>query len=249
MAAKGKSKDGQGRGRGRRKDTKIPAAWGSAQLGGEDGANDPLILAIVHRHRDVARVLLDYEAPLESADADGNTPLLLATSLGERTLVEDLLLAGASREAENDFGARALHLASHPGIRQLLLACAAEDLVAEAIKRAGAQTPAVGPPPGERTVYRIRLDGLPLLVLAEDVQEVVDGLLRRVLHNAVLPLRVTVATDPITLRPQGYAYADFLEEDSATELVRRKRKSRLGPRRVNLINEGARLEPWEEDEN
>jgi len=250
-ATKSKGKEGQGRGRkGKAGQGKIPAAWGAPQLAGEDGeGNSPLVIAVKCRHKDVARVLIDFEAPLEVADPDGNTPLIQAALLGERTLVEDLLLAGARRDAQNMFGAQAVHVTDHLGIRNLLIACAAEELVAEAILKSGALGDEDAPPPGERTVYRVRLDGLPLLVLVEDVQELVEALLRRVLHNATLPLRVTAVADPITARPQGYAYADFLRKDEAAELVRRKRNCRLGPRRVNLINEGARLEQIVEDEN
>lgn len=241
-------KEGQGRGgrgRGKRKERPIPVvSWGAAQLAGEDNdGNEPLVIAVSKRHKEVARVLIDYEASLEATDPDGNTPLLVAVALSERTLVEDLLLAGASRDAENEYGAQALHLASHLGIRTLLQACAVEDLVAEAIKNSKNDTDSGLPPQRERTVYRIRMEGLPLLVLVEDVERVLEGLLRRVLKGgAVLPARTTVAADPITDRPLGYAYADFLEKDAAAELVRRKRNCRLGPRRVGLINEGARLE-------
>lgn len=221
----------------------LPSSWGAALLEKQDGDGQrPLVLAVRFGRRDIVPVLLSYRAAVNMVDADGSTPLMLAAARGDRHMVEDLLLAGARRDVRSKNGATVLELASTPDIRQLLHACAVEEQVARAIAK---MPPVEDPKTAQRTFYRVRLEGLPFLLLEEEMLQLVQDLLRNVLHGAAEPHRAIVATDPITQHPQGHVYVDFDQKEDARELERRRKDCRLGPRRLQVINEGPRTEACE----
>jgi len=99
----------------------------------------------------------------------------------------------------------------------------------------------------ESIVFRTRWEGLPLLMLKEDMDRLMEALLTKVLDDDFQPKKWTVVTDPITERPAGRAYVDFSERNQALEVVRRRMRCRLGQRRINIIHEGARTELVEEE--
>merc|ERR1712062_867386 len=91
----------------------------------------------------------------------------------------------------------------------------------------------------KRTMFRLRLEGLPLLFNQKKLEEVVDFVLRK--FRAAPPERIEVVVNPISQRPQGYAYMDFANECEAVELAQH-RECRLGEVRLRIVNEGLREE-------
>jgi hypothetical protein len=69
--------------------------------------------AVLHNHSEVVRRLLDQGAKIDTADVDGVTPLMYAVLIdhGDTTVLEQLLTAGANRNAKDPQGRTALDLA------------------------------------------------------------------------------------------------------------------------------------------
>lgn len=89
-----------------------------------------LHMAAQRGHSKVARLLLDYGAPINALDGRKRTrPLHLAAENGHLEVVRLLLASQADQEAEDDLGRRPLHLAAmrgEPDIVQLLLQSGAD---------------------------------------------------------------------------------------------------------------------------
>jgi len=198
----------------------------------------PLALAALQRHQDLVSLLLEQRAELDAVDSQGNTALMLAAAgKGGRRIVETLLKAGASRSLENEEGETAESLAEEPLVALLLQQHAIEELIPDGKDSAQSLE--------ERTVFRIRLEGVSVLPLPQEIEEQVVRLLRRL--QMPRPLRVVAGVDPITARPQGYAYVDFVEAGEAKDFHKlsrhrdRGRDIELYGRRLRVLHEGARI--------
>merc|ERR1712217_887687 len=64
-----------------------------------------------------------------------------------------------------------------------------------------------------RMIFRIRLEKLPTLNSADDLEDEIKRFMRRA--GASNPVRVEVVLDPITGRPRGYAYVDYSDAVAA----------------------------------
>jgi len=83
----------------------------------KDGST-PLLAATWGRHLEVVKALVvadSVDLECQWVGRGGDTPLMVAAEFGEETLVEVLLLARASAEAQNPLGGTALHRASQSG--------------------------------------------------------------------------------------------------------------------------------------
>jgi len=226
-------------------DRKLPETWGASWLTKPDKAGDePLVVAAARGFREVVQALLNYRATTEAKDSRGNTPLLLAIARGDIVMVEDLLAAGAHRNVRNNRKVGVLEIPTSDRVKWLLEACATDDRVATAVQKSRAARKSLygNSSLQQVTFCRVRLEGLPLLVAIEDMENMASSLLRQTLRGAMMPWRIVIATCPITARARGYAYADFLEMEDARELERRRRDCRMGPRRIHIIKEGWRSE-------
>jgi len=86
-------------------------------------ANMPLHAALAGSRDEVARVLVEAGAGLNTADASGNVPLHLAAANGNAELVSLLLARGAQLNVHNHEGQTPLGLAlikGHPAVADLL---------------------------------------------------------------------------------------------------------------------------------
>jgi len=72
----------------------------------------PLTLAVIGDHEPLISHFLRKGADIDQGDANGNTPLILATAWGRPHLVELLLRRGAKTHLENDEGMTAMDLAN-----------------------------------------------------------------------------------------------------------------------------------------
>ena len=70
------------------------------------------VIFLVHRRYDEARVLLREGAEVDTADAEGNTPLMLASRGGHGRLVKLLVRKGATLDALNAEGTTAQQMAT-----------------------------------------------------------------------------------------------------------------------------------------
>lgn len=69
-------------------------------------------VAAVNGNKDVARILLKYEANVNAIDLDGKTPLMIAVVNGHQSLVEVLLSSGADLTVKNSVSLRHLRYSS-----------------------------------------------------------------------------------------------------------------------------------------
>jgi ankyrin repeat protein len=106
--------------------------------------NRGLLIAAATGHTDVAKVLMDYGAEVDSRAEDGSTALMIAASRGNADLVALLLKAGADPALADKSGSTAPAIADAKGFNDL----------AEALRRApvpagkSSATPTAGEPAG-----------------------------------------------------------------------------------------------------
>lgn len=81
--------------------------------------NRGLLIAAATGHTDVAKVLLDYGAEVDSRADDGSTPLMIAASKGNAELVALLLKAGADPSLTDKSGTSAPAIAGTKGFADL----------------------------------------------------------------------------------------------------------------------------------
>jgi ankyrin repeat protein len=97
-----------------------------ADPGSNRGGSFPLYAAVAHGQLEAAEFLLDAGSPVDSAEPDGATPLMVAASLGNEGAVELLLAHSASVQARMGCGnALDLAVANH------------RDSIARLLERAG----------------------------------------------------------------------------------------------------------------
>eukprot|EP00930_Biecheleria_cincta_P040252 TRINITY_DN27597_c0_g2_i1.p1 TRINITY_DN27597_c0_g2~~TRINITY_DN27597_c0_g2_i1.p1 ORF type:complete len:960 (-),score=139.10 TRINITY_DN27597_c0_g2_i1:198-3077(-) len=195
-----------------------PIALSPALSAVDDENRTPLVLAAKHGHLQVVAVLLELKAALDESDSQGNTALMLAASSGNQTLVTHLLAARASVEDRNANGQQPIDLVECPELRQLMQTQLVQvhsdrDAMKRSMKRSCslpalvAAQPSATPPASADARCRIRLDGLPTQLSAEDLEDAVRDLLQS--HGAAEPSNIEVISDPITLRARGHAFVDF----------------------------------------
>ncbi|HYL09845.1 MAG TPA: tetratricopeptide repeat protein [Candidatus Acidoferrales bacterium] len=112
----------------------------------------PLIVAVMGKHADTARALLDGGADVNAKDQSGETPLLRAATHGNAGIVRLLLDRGADITATTNAGETALTLAGYyrdRGIIAVLKSRGAQEAAtqASAAQPSPASTPATPPAP------------------------------------------------------------------------------------------------------
>ncbi len=81
--------------------------------------NRGLLIAALTGHREIAKILLDNGAEVDSRADDGRTPLMLAAAKGDNDLVSFLLKAGADSTLTDKSGATAGSLAMQKGYKEV----------------------------------------------------------------------------------------------------------------------------------
>ena len=81
--------------------------------------NRSLLVAALTGHKEIAKILLDNGAEVDSRADDGRTPLMLAASKGDIDLVSFLLTAGADPTLTDKSGATASSLAMAKGYKEV----------------------------------------------------------------------------------------------------------------------------------
>jgi len=200
-------------------DADVPILVAKDILSVRDSAgSEPLALAARYGHPDLVCMLLKMRAQVDSTDAYGNTALMLATSHGACLAVTTLLEARARVDVRNLDGQRAIELAKSSGLQRLLQAQADRETVEHKIVKSCSLPALVNN--GGRTSksatafkYRVRVDGLPSRQRGEHLEEFIFDILED--FDIDRPARVDVAVDPLTMRPCGHAYVDFLNARQA----------------------------------
>jgi type II secretory pathway predicted ATPase ExeA len=100
--------------------------WGASPDSRDSRGMTPLMVAVIHGHGEVARLLLDQRADVNARDSGGVTPLMLAANNDRTVLLRALLDRGAHVNAQARDGWTALTYAAWKGYtdvaRQLLTA-------------------------------------------------------------------------------------------------------------------------------
>jgi ankyrin repeat protein len=81
--------------------------------------NRALLVAALTGHREIAKILIDNGAEVDSRADDGRTPLMLAAAKGDTDFVSFLLKAGADPTLTDKSGATATSLASAKGHQEV----------------------------------------------------------------------------------------------------------------------------------
>jgi ankyrin repeat protein len=180
----------------------------------------PLALAAQARHAHLVSLLLEFKAAPNSPDLRGNTALLLAAAAGDKESVLLLLDANAIVDAQNAEGLQAGDVATSAEIRQILQERLDRTAVAKKLGKSFS-LPALVKPPADKAVsrstdvksstFRLRLDGLPLRVQAEDIEKDLFDILRR--NRIPRPLQMEVVVDPITLLSRGHGFMFFASRE------------------------------------
>lgn len=79
-----------------------------------------LLNAVVYKHLDILKELVDYGVSLEVVDKWGYTPLQRASSSGNIEVVQFLLERGANIESKNECGTTALMVATFGGHTEII---------------------------------------------------------------------------------------------------------------------------------
>jgi ankyrin repeat protein len=87
--------------------------------GSRQEVNRSLLVAALTGHQEIAKMLLDNGAEVDSRADDGRTPLMLAAGKGDNDLVSFLLKAGADPTLTDKSGATASSLAMTKGYKEL----------------------------------------------------------------------------------------------------------------------------------
>jgi ankyrin repeat protein len=94
---------------------------GSKSIDALDRAHHtPLLLAVLHKHVEIATFLVKKGANLDKADKEGNTPLHIAAGYGHQALVSLLVNKGAQLQLLNDQRQTPLHLSAISGCKTAL---------------------------------------------------------------------------------------------------------------------------------
>ncbi len=91
----------------------------SANFSDQEHGTEPLHLAALNGHLDVAEFLLDKDAHIDSPDKEGKTALILAATKGYRDMVELLLKRDASTHLSDTGGRTALYWALANGHKEI----------------------------------------------------------------------------------------------------------------------------------
>jgi ankyrin repeat protein len=81
--------------------------------------NRGLLIAALTGHQEIAKILLDHGAEVDTRADDGRTPLMLAAGKGDKDLVAFLLKAGADPTLTDKSGAAAGSLAKAKGYKEV----------------------------------------------------------------------------------------------------------------------------------
>ena len=95
--------------------------------GTSNSGKTALCSAAYHNHREVVKILLEFNADIEKGNIYGNTPLMIAAEEGNIDIVNILLEAKANVNTKSHYGRTALMSAvEHPEIVKVLLNAKAE---------------------------------------------------------------------------------------------------------------------------
>eukprot|EP00403_Amphidinium_massartii_P005195 CAMPEP_0178384608 /NCGR_PEP_ID=MMETSP0689_2-20121128/7602_1 /TAXON_ID=160604 /ORGANISM="Amphidinium massartii, Strain CS-259" /LENGTH=758 /DNA_ID=CAMNT_0020004859 /DNA_START=116 /DNA_END=2388 /DNA_ORIENTATION=+ len=186
---------------------KAPLAW-AAEL------EDPTIM----------KLLLSHKAEVNAEDKEGNTALTWAVVAGSVRTVECLLIAGADWRQPNQEEKTPMDLASGECLSALQLA-AIEDLNRARTppgKKKAAQKQEQEMQLQPRTVYRLRIEGLSVLVEVETLRQRAAELIQHLISSAKIsgPLSSEIVADPITGVAKGYAYFDFPDKKDVQKAIK-----------------------------
>ena len=84
-----------------------------------DGLN-PILVASMKGHSETVRLLLEYNAAVDSQTNEGTSALMIASANGNTQIVKLLLEKGANTSLRNKYGKSALDVAANGEIKKLL---------------------------------------------------------------------------------------------------------------------------------
>jgi len=206
----------------------------------------PLAVAVRQKNIDMVALLLEHKADIEALDKNGNTILIDAVLTGVKVIALPILEAKARVDRHNKDKKTALDLCTSPIIKQLLEMY----LISSNVQKGGetkteASTTALPAIPSALkatdkkkekaeadnkvrlvTLSRVRIENLSKAITGDLLEDHVRGLIHRI--HCPDPTRLEVPVDPITSRPRGWAYVDFVDAKAAELAVRGHGEMLLG---------------------
>mmetsp|Transcript_23533 Transcript_23533/g.42450 ORF Transcript_23533/g.42450 Transcript_23533/m.42450 type:complete len:826 (-) Transcript_23533:143-2620(-) len=198
---------------------KTPFEGITRHLMGQMDANQrtPLILTVLGRSSKIFQMLLDEKADLESVDDEGNSALNFAVATSQREVVASLMELNVRVDRANSAGLKPVDLCTDEVILRML----ERRLVGMRVPKTSNtksqedQQAAQGSAK-KKAPHRIRLEGLPTTWPEQQLVDQIRLFIKKT--GAPRPSSVEIPKDPITARPRGFAYADFVDI-AATEQV------------------------------
>jgi len=205
----------------------------------------PLHLSVIHDWEHICECILNQMGKVDSFDSNGDTALMIASAAGNQPIVETLLGFDPALDMMNKAEQSAVDLAKTRGIRRLLQKFIIEGTLPETKDNGNARKESLE----EGTIYRVRVEGLPLIALPDVLRQKLFELLQKLQVNKLEQMRVVV--DPISERPFGYAYIDFEDEEQANFVASHRAvplgsvDASSGIVTVRLIGEGPRAPSYD----
>jgi ankyrin repeat protein len=190
--------------------------------GADIAAQDRWQATPLHRalwHVEVARLLVDAGAPLETADARGATPLLVASGSADAEVLRLLLDSGAQVSTQDNQGNTPLHMSSNDDDTTSLLIAAGAPVNATS---AGGKTPLMqAAHTGSASVIKIMvMNGASVNALDKHGKTAMHWLTWRRCSEAVRIAEVllSLGAQPDGVNSDGATPAEMAQQQSCTEL-------------------------------
>jgi len=179
----------------------------------------PLHLATRHGHLDIVKLLISKHADLIVTDSTGRTPLMDAVALSHHALVEEMLELGAGNAVHiiDQEGRKASDLTEDRTLLQMLSRATIMSTKMPKMQSKIHVPAQAAEPATPIQVHRVRIEQLPRQFPKDVLTSELHKFCRQL--GTARPVSLEVICDPVTDRPKGYAYIDFMSEEAVTRIL------------------------------